>query len=99
MKNMNKVDLIVSKIGLDKIVHASVCALITFMVSLTVSVFSFDDAWVCSAIGGMIAFFLGFTKELFDFFSGKSFDTKDLLADLVGSVFGFVIVGLLLMAL
>ncbi len=96
---MNKFDLILSKIGLDKIVHACVCALITFLVSLSVSVFSSEDAWVCAAVGGMTAVFIGIVKELLDFFHNKPFDTKDLLADVVGSVFGFVIVGLLLMAL
>lgn len=96
---MNKFDLILSKIGLDKIVHACVCALITLLVSLCVSAFFYDEAWGCAAIGGMVAFFLGIVKELLDFFNNKPFDTKDLLADLVGSVFGFVIVGLLLMVL
>lgn len=96
---MNKFDLIVSKIGMDKLVHACVCALITFLVSLSVSVFSSEDAWVCAAVGGMVAVFVGIVKELMDFFNNKPFDTKDLLADIVGSVFGFVAVGLLLMEL
>lgn len=98
-KNMNKFDYIVSKIGMDKLVHALVCALIAFLVSLAVCVFFNDGAWVCAAIGGMTAFFVGLVKELVDFFCNKPFDTKDLLADGVGSVIGFFIVGLLLMAL
>lgn len=97
-KDMNKFDMIISKIGMDKLVHALVCALITFVVSLGVSVFFDDDAWVCAFIGGFSAFCFGLGKELADFFCNKPFDTKDLLADLVGSVLGFVIVGLLLMA-
>jgi len=96
---MNKFDMIINKIGMDKITHASVCALITFVSSLGVSAFSSNDAWSCAAIGSMSAFFLGVAKELIDFFLGGSFDTKDLLADLIGSVFGLLIVGLLLMAL
>lgn len=96
---MNKFDLIVSKIGMDKLVHVCVCALITFLVSLAVFAFSSEDAWVCVTIGGMTAVFVGICKELADFFCNKPFGTKDLLADVVGSVFGFVIVGLLLMVL
>lgn len=96
---MNKFDSIVSKIGMDKLVHACVCVIITLVVGLFTGAFFDDGAWACAAIGGMTAFFVGLVKELVDFFTNKPFDTKDLLADLAGSVFGFVVVGLYLMVL
>lgn len=96
---MNKFDLFLSKIGMDKMVHACVCIIITLLVGLFVGAFFDDDAWVCACIGGLTAFFVGLVKEFADFFSNKPFDFKDLLADLVGAVIGFVFVGILLMVL
>lgn len=48
---------------------------------------------VCGIIGTMI---IGVLKEIIDFIRGGSFDTKDLLADLVGSIFGGILAILML---
>lgn len=96
---MNKFDYIITKIGMDKIVHSCVCLIIALFVGLFSGAFFENGSWECAFIGGMTAFLAGLVKELADFFWNKPFDLKDLLADFVGAVIGFVFVGLLLLSL
>lgn len=76
---------IVDKVGTDKVMHAEACALI----SSVVSVYAHN-----ALIGAIAAIVVGVMKELYDKSTGEEFDCKDLVADVVGAVFGAVAVGL-----
>ena len=83
------------KIGVDKILHFGMCFMLTLFVALPfVGLSTWYDAgipdWVCASVGGAIAFFAGFTKEVIDKAQGKKFDFNDLLADFIGVAVAFI---------
>lgn len=83
--------------NLDKVAHMSISAILVIVVSwiflITTSGCTVLVSAVCGIIGTMI---IGVLKEILDFTRGGSFDPKDLLADFVGSIFGGILVILIL---
>ena len=83
-------------IGFDKFLHAFVCLLVTAFTAMvlcaTVTWFGGNAPMVaCAAIGALFALMLGGAKEAIDFYEKRTFDFYDLLADLVGTVAGFLL--------
>ena len=79
--------------NLDKVAHMSISAILVIVISwiflITTSGCTVLVSAACGIIGTMI---IGVLKETIDFMRGGSFDSKDLLADLVGSIFGGILV-------
>lgn len=81
-------------IGLDKWLHFIACLVIVCFVAI-LDVAEWQRPHVVTAcIGAIVAFLIGLLKEIvWDFLLGRgSFDIKDLIADFLGSVFGFFFV-------
>lgn len=83
--------------NLDKVAHMSISAILVIVISwiflVTTAGCTVLISAACGIIGTMI---IGVLKEAIDFIRGGSFDPKDLLADLVGSIFGGILVILIL---
>ena len=83
--------------NLDKVAHMSISAILVIVISwiflITTSGCTVLISAACGIIGTMI---IGVLKEAIDFMRGGAFDFKDLLADLVGSIFGGILVMLIL---
>lgn len=81
-------------IGLERWVHVLACFVIShFVAMLDVAecCHSYDEA---ACIGAIVAFLIGLLKEiaLYVLLEQRHFSFKNLLADFVGSVFGFLFV-------
>lgn len=83
-------------IAMDKWTHTAFSIVISLIVAFADKKFFERETLVCATIGCLTAMFFGITKEVCDFFTGGRFDTKDLLADLVGCVIAFVLIVLLI---
>lgn len=83
--------------NLDKVAHTSISVILAIVISwiflVTTAGCTVLISAACGIIGTMI---IGVLKEIFDFTRGGSFDIKDLLADLVGSIFGGILAILIL---
>lgn len=83
--------------NLDKIAHTSISVILAIVISwiflVTTAGCTVLISAACGIIGTMI---IGVLKEILDFTRGGSFDIKDLLADLVGSIFGGILAILIL---
>ena len=94
---MNWFDKIITRIGLDKIAHMFIIAFVTVIFAMVFCKTTPDySSWVyaaCGLVGGIIVAVL---KEVFDFFYGKWFDTKDILWGIAGGVIAFLMVGIFL---
>lgn len=85
-----------NKIMVDKWAHLAFSICISFVIAFAdKKVFDRDTA-VCAAIGCLSAIFIGIVKEVYDFLKGGQFDSKDLLADLIGCVIAFIFIIILL---
>lgn len=83
--------------NLDKVAHTSISVILAIVISwiflVTTAGCTVLVSAACGIIGTMI---IGILKETVDFMRGGSFDLKDLLADLVGSIFGGILAMLIL---
>lgn len=83
--------------NLDKVAHTSISVILAIVISwiflVTTAGCTVLISAACGIIGTMI---IGVLKEIHDFTRGGSFDIKDLLADLVGSIFGGILAILIL---
>ena len=83
--------------NLDKVAHTSISVILAIVISwiflVTTAGCTVLISAACGIIGTMI---IGVLKEILDFTRGGSFDIKDLLADLVGSIFGGILAILIL---
>lgn len=74
---------LINKIGVDKILHFCATFTIVYIVAVFVTIFTKDIA-TCAGFGWAISWLSGVAKEIID---GNG-DSKDLLADLFGSLTG-----------
>lgn len=75
--------------NLDKVCHFLVCTLIAIVFGTIILHTTADVTVLVAATCGLIAGIIcGVFKEVFDAYKGGIFDTKDLLADFIGSIFG-----------
>lgn len=83
--------------NLDKVAHTSISVILAIVISwiflVTTAGCTVLISAACGIIGTMI---IGVLKEILDFTQGGSFDIKDLLADLVGSILGGILAILIL---
>lgn len=83
--------------NLDKVAHTSISVILVIVISwiflVTTAGCTVLISAACGIIGTMI---IGVLKETADFIGGGTIDFKDLLADLVGSIFGGILVMLIL---
>lgn len=95
MKSIRK---FIEKVGIDKVAHFLACVLVTLIVAI---IFEKTTAGLPSVsyafMGAFASIVAGVIKEAVDFLSGEEFDTHDLLADLIGAVFGFFLAAVLLL--
>lgn len=83
--------------NLDKVAHTSISVILVIVISwiflVTTAGCTVLISAACGIIGTMI---IGVLKEAADFIGGGTIDFKDLLADLVGSILGGILVMLIL---
>lgn len=83
--------------NLDKLCHSLACILLVVIFS---AVFLHTTSGIsviaASGCGFFAAVTIGILKEAFDFIRGTSFSIPDLIADIVGSILGFMLTLLLL---
>lgn len=78
------------EIGWDKAVHFAVCCVITLIPFLITG----EVNW--GFLGFLIAIMAGFIKELYDkYLRHTFFDLIDMLADILGALFGVVIMAVI----
>ncbi len=75
---------------MDKICHFALCALIVLTVGKVVMLIGAGEA-TAAAIGSVLALIAGVMKELRDKRTGGIFDWGDMLADVVGILYGVFI--------
>lgn len=87
------------KIQRDKIFHFAACAMTALLIAVVIVLLSKD--LLCAVVAGLYSgIAIGVGKEYGDFKAvGNKWDWYDLLADIIGSVFGSVIGGLLIFVL
>lgn len=80
-------------IALDKWLHITVSVIIVCIVALMDVAEWNRPSVIAAAIGAICAFCIGLLKEIiWDFMFGRgSFDIKDICADLIGSLMGFLL--------
>lgn len=88
---MKKLDNFINKIGIDKVLHFCVGAIIAFCISnvfmLREGIVGVDNIWF-AIIGIIAAMIFEFIKE---FILDSTPDKKDILATFLGSVFVFIV--------
>lgn len=78
--------------GSDKYVHLLLGLLISFAVSWAFMLTTMGATKpVCAVCGMIAAVFVGFIKEVVDFFRDKPFDGVDILFTIAGGVIGAVL--------
>ena len=78
--------------GSDKYVHLLFGLLISFAVSWVFMLTTMGATkFVCAVCGVIAAVFVGFIKEVVDFFRNKPFDGVDILFTIAGGVIGAVL--------
>ena len=77
-------------INKDKWYHFIICFLITFIFAIIFNLFI--SVPISIILGIILSLFIGIGKEIYDKYSPNHyFDWKDILADLLGSIFGGII--------
>lgn len=85
----NKVAEWLCSFSSDKYVHLLIGLLISFAVSWVFILTTIGASKpVCAVCGVIAAVFVGFIKEVVDFFRDKPFDAKDWLFTVIGGVIG-----------
>lgn len=85
------------KLGMDKVAHFFGVAVVAVMISLIFNKLDMGfSSWVYAGEGLFAGVLVAIGKEVFDFFNGRKFDVKDILAGVIGCVVAFLGVGLLL---
>lgn len=75
--------------NLDKVCHFLACVLIAIIFSAIILHTTVGVTVLIASICGLIAAIIcGILKEVYDVINGGIFDTKDLLADLIGAIVG-----------
>lgn len=90
-------DFVEKKVGMDKVARFFVAAFVAIVVGMLFA--KVDDgysSWVYAAEGFLAGFLVTVGKEVFDFFNGRPFDVKDILAGVVGCFVAYLITGVLL---
>lgn len=78
--------------NLDKVCHFFVCVLIAIIFGAIILHTTAGVTVLVSSTCGLIAGIIcGILKEVYDVINRGMFDTKDLLADLIGSIVGALI--------
>ena len=82
--------------NLDKVAHFDISIVLTIVLGAvffhTTAGAAILNAAVCGAFASLG---LGIAKEVFDYIRVRNFDLKDLLADLIGSAVGVIILCLI----
>lgn len=82
---------------MDKVAHFFGVAVVAVMISLIFSKLDMGySSWVYAAEGALAGVLVAIGKEVFDFFNGRKFDVKNILAGVIGCVVAFLGVGVLL---
>jgi hypothetical protein len=88
---------LIEKNGMDKVAHFFGIGVISLIVSLIFAKFDTGYPAIIYAVEGLIAGGLvAVAKEAWDFCNGGEFDTKDIIAGLIGSAIAFIAILLLL---
>ncbi len=74
---------------MDKICHFALCALIVLTVAKLFAVY--DRDYISLICGTIVALCAGVVKEDRDRRTGGIFDKQDLLADILGTIYGVII--------
>lgn len=78
--------------NLDKICHFLTCALIVIIIGVIFAENLFGCSLLLSlAIGTSVSIIIGILKEIIDLIRYGNFDLKDILADVIGTIFGCVL--------
>lgn len=74
----------------DKILHFTLCLMISIMFGLIAKVMG-GDKYTVLAVSWFAGFIAGVTKEIYDEKKSKSSDVKDWIADILGTTLGTLI--------
>ena len=90
---MNRFQRFIKRIGgEDKVLHFETCCLITMVVALlNMNVLGLGIA-ALAVSACMIAIIAGILKEIYDYSTYGLFDNKDIVADVLGTFAGFLII-------
>lgn len=90
-------DFVENKLGMDKVAHFLGIALVALVASLVSSrVETVGISWTYALVGFMVGAAVAVMKEVFDFFNGRTFDVKDILAGIAGALVSFLVAGVAL---
>lgn len=76
--------------NLDKVAHFTICVILIFIFDIL-----FKFTIIAPFISFIFVIIIGVLKEIYDFKNGGIFDKNDLLADILGAIFGTILISLL----
>lgn len=89
---MNKIKVLINKIGMDKMVHFFAVAYIALVIALVIAQCNPGYPSATYAAWGFIGGFVSaVAKEYADYRTGTSFDIADLAAGVIGAFVSFLI--------
>ena len=89
---LRKIEEFLCRIGSDKYVHVLLSLMITVIAGKCIMLLSPCNQYLCAGLGAGVSLVFGGIKEVTDTHTGGDASWKDLLADCVGCLIGFVII-------